>query len=59
MISPAATAQSSTYYKIGSTVTFSWEYTSVQVTPTAIAVQAYCATNKYLSQITVKRILTK
>jgi hypothetical protein len=47
MITPAPTDQSSTFYKIGGTVTFSWNYTSVQVNPTAIAVEAYCAMNKY------------
>jgi len=47
MITPAPTDQSSTYYKIGATVTLSWNYTSVQVDPTAIAVEAYCATNKF------------
>jgi hypothetical protein len=47
MLTPAATLASSTFYKIGATVTFSWSYTSVQVTPSHIALQAYCATNKY------------
>ena len=47
MLTPAASAASSTYYKIGTTVTFSWSYTSVQVTPTAVNVEAYCAVNKY------------
>ena len=48
MISPAARDSSSTYFKIGTTVTFSWSYTSVQVTPTAVDVEAYCAINKYI-----------
>jgi len=47
MLTPAATDASSTYYKIGATVTLSWSYTSVQVTPSSIVVQAYCPTNKY------------
>ena len=47
MITPAATDASSTYYKIGATVTLSWNYTSVLVTPTAVVIQAYCNTNKY------------
>jgi hypothetical protein len=47
MLTPAATLASSTFYKIGATITFSWSYTSVQVTPSQIALQAYCATNKY------------
>jgi len=49
MITPAASDASSTYFKIGATVTFSWNYTSVQVQPTAVNVQAYCPTNKYTS----------
>jgi hypothetical protein len=47
MLTPAASDASSTYYKIGTTVTFSWSYTSVQVIPTAVNVEAYCAVNKY------------
>jgi hypothetical protein len=47
MLTPAASDASSTYYKIGTTVTFSWSYTSVQVRPTAVNVEAYCAVNKY------------
>jgi len=47
MLTPAATLASSTFYKIGATITFSWSYTSVQVTPSQIALQAYCATNKF------------
>ena len=46
MLTPAASDVSSTFYKIGSTITFSWSYTSVQVKPTAVKVEAYCATNK-------------
>lgn len=29
-------------YKIGDPVTFVWNFTSLQVTPTALNVQAYC-----------------
>ena len=47
MLTPAASDASSTFFKIGSTVTFSWSYTSVQVRPTAVNVEAYCAINKY------------
>lgn len=46
MLTPAASDASSTFYKIGTTVTFSWSYTSVQVIPTAVNVEAYCAINK-------------
>jgi hypothetical protein len=48
MITPAASEASSVYFKIGSTVTFSWNYTSVQATPTGVNIEAYCATNKYI-----------
>lgn len=34
-----------TYYKIGDNVTFAWNYTSLQVTPTAINVIATCSEN--------------
>ena len=47
MLTPALSQQSSIYYRIGGTVSFSWSYTSVQVTPTAVAIEAYCPTNKY------------
>ena len=47
MLTPAASDASSTFFKVGSTVTFSWSYTSVQVIPTAVNVEAYCAVNKY------------
>lgn len=53
MITPAASDASSTYYKIGTTVAISWSYTSVQVTPSAVAIQAYCAMNKYAHIILV------
>ena len=49
MLTPAASDASSIFYKIGTTVTFSWSYTSVQVRPTAVNVEAYCAINKYPS----------
>jgi hypothetical protein len=48
MLTPALSQQSSIYYKIGGTVSLSWSYTSVQVTPSAVAIEAYCATNKYV-----------
>ena len=60
MLTPAATDASSTFYKIGSTVMFSWSYTSVQVRPTAVNVEAYCAANKYfptLNEVKVNFII--
>ena len=38
--------QSSTFYKIGEYVTFKWNYTSLQVTPSAINVIASCSLNE-------------
>lgn len=37
---------STTYYKIGQYVTFAWNYTSLQVTPSAINVIASCSQNQ-------------
>lgn len=59
MLTPAASDASSTYYKIGTTVTFSWSYTSVQVIPTAVNVEAYCATNKYVSSSPKKNVFQR
>ena len=38
MVTPAATAQGTNLYKIGDTVTWGWNYTNLQGTPTAIDV---------------------
>lgn len=38
--------QTSTYYKIGDYVTFKWNYTSLQITPSAINVIASCSLNE-------------
>ncbi|KAK9375874.1 uncharacterized protein V1513DRAFT_478278 [Lipomyces chichibuensis] len=46
MITPAITA-SETYIKVGEYATFSWNYTSLSVTPSAVNVEAYCSINKY------------
>lgn len=43
MISPAPTAAGTALYKIGDYVTFSWNYTSMLGTPTAIDVLASCS----------------
>lgn len=43
MTNPASTT--TTYYKIGNNVTFGWNFTSVEVTPTAIDVIASCSSN--------------
>ncbi|KAK9330363.1 hypothetical protein V1520DRAFT_340632 [Lipomyces starkeyi] len=46
MITPAITA-SETYIKVGDYATFSWNYTSLIVAPSAVNVEAYCSINKY------------
>ncbi|KAK9449073.1 uncharacterized protein V1518DRAFT_281178 [Limtongia smithiae] len=46
MITPATT-DSTTYIKIGDYATFSWNYTSLLVTPSAVNVEAYCSMNSY------------
>jgi hypothetical protein len=43
MTNPEST--STTYYKIGQNVTFGWNYTSVEITPTAVDVIAACSSN--------------
>ncbi|WEW59781.1 hypothetical protein PRK78_005261 [Emydomyces testavorans] len=46
LVTPAITAER-TYIKIGDFATFAWNYTSVQVTPTAIDVVAFCSKNQH------------
>ena len=43
MVTPAATAQSTNLYKIGDTITWGWNYTNLQGTPTAIDILASVA----------------
>ncbi|KAJ0422620.1 hypothetical protein BJY00DRAFT_279862 [Aspergillus carlsbadensis] len=43
VLTPAAT--STTYYKVGDTLTFVWNYTSLEITPTAVNVIASCSVN--------------
>jgi hypothetical protein len=43
-MTPALTSGSQ-YYKIGDWVTFVWNYTSLQVTPTAVDIVASCSAN--------------
>lgn len=42
MVTPSALAPS-TYIKISDYATFAWNYTSLEVTPTAVDVVAYCS----------------
>ncbi|KAF7556121.1 hypothetical protein G7Z17_g1573 [Cylindrodendrum hubeiense] len=44
MITPVTTAQPTPLYKIGDFITFGWNYTSLQGTPTAIDVLVSCST---------------
>ncbi|KAK9467335.1 hypothetical protein V1512DRAFT_260967 [Lipomyces arxii] len=57
MIMPAIT-DSETYVKVGDYATFSWNYTSLVVEPTAVNVEAYCSVNDFYypiaSNISVK-----
>lgn len=50
MITPAST--STTYYKIGQTITFVWNYTSLSVSPTAVDVVASCSLNSVTYTVT-------
>lgn len=43
MLTPAPTQ--TTYYKIGDTVTFAWNYTSLEVTPSKVDVLVSCSAN--------------
>jgi len=45
LITPAATACSQ-YYKVGDTITFEWNYTSLSNTPSAIDIFATCSLNQ-------------
>ncbi|KAK9378707.1 uncharacterized protein V2V93DRAFT_375621 [Kockiozyma suomiensis] len=42
-----ATTDSTTYIKVGDYATFSWTYTSLSVSPSAVNVEAYCSMNDY------------
>ncbi|TVY85624.1 hypothetical protein LAWI1_G008921, partial [Lachnellula willkommii] len=50
LLTPAVTSGSQ-YYKIGSNVTFAWNYTSLLGTPSAINVMASCTANNQLYTI--------
>lgn len=45
MINPSALA-GSTYYKVGDYITWGWNYTNVQATPTAVDLWAFCSAAK-------------
>lgn len=44
MITPAATLQATNLYKIGDKITWGWNYTNLQGTPTAVDVLVSCST---------------
>lgn len=54
MMTPAV-ASGEQYYKIGDFVTFGWNYTSLEATPTAINVLASCSANSQIYTITTNQ----
>lgn len=46
------TTEGSIYYKFGQKVTFEWNMTSVQVSPTNLNVEAYCTLNSHYYTVT-------
>jgi len=56
MITPSAAE--TTYYKIKDYVTFAWNYTSLSVTPSAIDILAYCATNSATYTLAMNQSVT-
>ena len=50
MITPAIISGEQ-YFKIGDHVTFAWNYTSLEATPTAVNIMATCTANKQLYTI--------
>ncbi|KAF7957962.1 hypothetical protein EAE96_003529 [Botrytis aclada] len=53
LLTPAAT--STTYFKIGDYITFAWNYTSLQATPTAVNIMATCKANAQLYTIAMNQ----
>ncbi|KAJ6262804.1 hypothetical protein Dda_1361 [Drechslerella dactyloides] len=45
VIQTPITTSGSLYYKIGQTVTFGWNYTSLSISPSAVNVAAFCSDN--------------
>lgn len=56
MMTPAV-ASGEQYFKIGDFVTFGWNYTSLEATPTAVNVMATCTANKQLYTISTNLTL--
>lgn len=57
MITPAV-GDGEQYYKIGDFVTFRWNYTSLQATPTAVNIVATCKQNQQLYTIAMNQTIT-
>jgi len=57
MITPAV-ASGEQYYKIGDFVTFAWNYTSLQATPTAVNILASCSANSQTYTISMNQTVT-
>ncbi|EMR84502.1 hypothetical protein BcDW1_6837 [Botrytis cinerea BcDW1] len=56
ILTPAAT--STAYFKIGEYITFAWNYTSLQATPTAVNIMATCTANAQLYTIATNQTVT-
>lgn len=51
-------AASTTYFKIGDYITFAWNYTSLEATPTAVNIMATCKANAQLYTIATNQTVT-
>ncbi|CAD6439949.1 55db521f-8c59-43b5-a31f-d2954f8a6df9 [Sclerotinia trifoliorum] len=56
LMTPAAA--STTYFKIGDYITFAWNFTSLQATPTAVNIMATCKANAQLYTIATNQTVT-
>ncbi|KAF7941013.1 hypothetical protein BELL_0172g00100 [Botrytis elliptica] len=56
LLTPAAA--STTYFKIGDYITFAWNYTSLEATPTAVNIMATCKANAQLYTIATNQTVS-
>ncbi|TGO91382.1 hypothetical protein BPOR_0029g00050 [Botrytis porri] len=56
LLTPAAT--STAYFKIGDYITFAWNYTSLEATPTAVNIMATCKANAQLYTIATNQTVS-
>ncbi|KAJ8064890.1 hypothetical protein OCU04_007195 [Sclerotinia nivalis] len=56
LMTPAAA--STTFFKIGDYITFAWNYTSLEATPTAVNIMATCKANAQLYTIATNQTVT-